>query len=527
MKSDDLPKRPAALRAPIDPEAIDPSEEVGVGSRRVRERRSTLTPDGRFTTGRLSGLTITGAIWVLSWPVMVESCLNSFVGLTDTALAARLGEAETTAIGAASYIMWFIGLIIMAIGVGATALISRAIGRGRLAVANTVLGQVVILSWVSGIFTGVLIALLADPAARMLSLSPAAEKAFDQYIFIIACGVPAASMLFCLIACARGAGDSIRPLWAMVWRNVVNMFVSWMLSGVELPLVGNPFPFNYGVVGIALGTVAGDLFASVMVLMMAINGTWGIRLRRKRLHPHWHTMRRLIRLGLPNFLETFGMWVGNFVVIILVGSLSIASAGSKELLGVHVVAIRIEAFSFLPGFAMGTAAATLAGQYLGAGSERLAKAAVWRCNLVAVAIMACFSAAFFFIPEQIVQLISDQQAHIEQAPDLLRVCALVQIPFALAIVFRSALRGAGDVTVVMVITWVTTYAIRLPLAFFLSGADLVFRTSTGDVITLLTNPSPWHLGLTGLWMGLCGEIVLRAVFFSARYFHGGWMRVKV
>lgn len=527
MKPDDLLKRPAPLRPPIDPEAVDPSEEVGVGSRRVREKRSTLTPDGRLTTGRLAGLTINGAIWVLSWPVMVESFLNSFVGLTDTALAARLGEAETTAIGAASYIMWFIGLIIMAIGVGATALISRAIGRGRLAVANTVLGQVVILAWISGVFTGILIALLADPAARLLSLTPAAEEAFDQYIFIIACGVPAASTLFCLIACARGAGDSIRPLWAMVWRNVVNMFISWMLSGVELPVIGNPFPFHYGVVGIALGTVAGDLFASIMVLSMAINGTWGIRLRRKRLHPHWHTMRRLVRLGFPNFMETFGMWVGNFVVIILVGSLSMASAGSKELLGVHVVAIRIEAFSFLPGFAMGTAAATLAGQYLGAGSDRLAKIAVWRCNLVAVAIMACFSAAFFLVPEQIVELISGQPSHIAQVPSLLRVCAFVQVPFALAIVFRSALRGAGDVTVVMGITWITTYAIRLPLAFFISGADLVFRTSTGEAVTLLHNPSPWHLGLTGLWIGLCGEIILRAVFFSARYFHGGWVRVKV
>lgn len=527
MKPDDVIKRPAALRPPIDPEAIDPSEEAGVGSRRVRERRVTLTPDGKLTTGRLAGLGMGGAIWVLSWPVMLESFLNSFVGLTDTTLAAHIGEAETTAIGAASYIMWFIGLIIMAIGVGATALISRSIGRGRVAVANTVLGQVILLAWVCGILTGVLIALLAEPVARLLSLTDAAEAAFDQYIFIIACGVPAASMLFCLIACARGAGDSIRPLWAMVIRNLVNMFVSWAFSGVELPLIGNPFPFHYGVIGIAAGTVAGDIAGSLVVLSMAIKGTWGIRLRRKRMRPHWHTIRRLVRLGVPNFFETFGMWIGNFFVIVLVGSLSMAAGASKELLGVHVVAIRIEAFSFLPGFAMGTAAATLAGQYLGAGSEKLAKKCVWHCNLVAVAIMTIFGFAFFFFPEPIVRLISAQPAHVEQAPQLLRICALVQIPFALAIVFRAAMRGAGDVRVVMAITWITTYAVRLPLAFFISGADLVFRTSTGEAVTLLHNPSPLDLGLAGLWIGLCSEIVLRAAFFTARYVQGGWMKVKV
>lgn len=534
MSSKDVPRRPAAVRPPIDPETLDPSEEAGVGSRRVRERRSTLSPDGRLTTGRLAGLSMPAAIWVLSWPVMVESFLNSFVGLTDTALAAQIGEAETTAIGGASYIMWFIGLIIMAVGVGATALISRSIGRGRVGVANTVLGQVVLLSWILGIFTGLAIAFGAPLVSRLLSLSPEAAHAFSQYIFIIACGVPAAAMLFTLIACARGAGDSIRPLWAMIVRNIVNIFVSWSLSGVEIYGIANPFPFDLGVIGIAAGTVAGDIAGSLIVLSMAIQGNWGIRLRRARLKPHWHTIRRLVRLGVPNFLETFGMWIGNFFVIVLVGSLSIASAGgqsagesARELLGVHVVAIRIEAFSFLPGFAMGMAAATLAGQYLGAGSARLAKLAVWRCTLIAASLMGTIGAAFFLMPEAIVRLISSQPIHVELAPDLLRVCGVVQIPFAVAIVFRAAMRGAGDVRVVMAITWITTYVVRLPAAFLICGADLAFRTSDGHVLTLLKNPSPLDWGLTGLWIALCGEVALRSVFFTARYLHGGWLRIRV
>lgn len=527
MAFDPFFRRKPPARPPLDPETLDPSEEGGVGALKVRLPRSRLAPDGTLATGRLAGLSLNTAIWVLSWPVMVESFLNSFVGLTDTALAAQIGEAETTAIGAASYIMWFIGLIIMALGVGATALIARSIGRGRQAVANAVLGQTVLLSWVSGVATGLFIAAAAGPVAGLLSLSPQASEAFNDYIFIIACGVPAASMLFTLIACARGAGDSVRPLWAMVLRNVVNIVVSWALSGVDIYGITNPFSFDMGVKGIAIGTVAGDVAGSLLILSMAVSGTWGIRLRRHRLRPHWHTIRRLIRLGVPNFLETLGMWVGNFVVIILVGSLSIASGTNAELLGVHVVAIRIEAFSFLPGFAMGIAAATLAGQYLGAGSEALARRAVLRSTFVAIAIMACFGAAFMLFPRQIVSLISEQPAHLERAPDLLRICGAVQIPFAVAIAFRSAMRGAGDVRFVMILTWFTTYGLRLPAAFLLCGADLALRTSTGQTITLIPNPSPLEWGLNGLWLGLCGELVLRGVIFAARFFHGGWMRNTV
>lgn len=527
MKDESKQHRKAPVRPPIDPQGIDPSEEGGVGALRVRERRSTLSADGRLTSGRLAGLTMGGAIWALSWPIMVESFLNSLVGLTDTVMAASLGEAETTAIGAASYIMWFIGLIIMAIGVGATALISRAVGKGRAGVANAVLGQTVLLAIVSGILTGIFIAFAANPVARLLSLSPDAQRAFDQYILVIAAGVPAASLLFTLIACARGAGDSVGPLYAMVFRNVVNIVASWLLSGVSIYGFQSPLGLDLGVIGIAMGTVAGDIAGAVMVLGMALRGKWGITLRRRWLRPHWHTLRRLIRLGVPNFLETCGMWVGNFLVIILVGSLAIAQGGNAELLGIHIVAIRIEAFSFLPGFAMGAAAATLAGQYLGAGSAKLAKAAIWRCTLIATAIMAAFGFAFVLIPAPIVALISTQPLHLEQVPLLLQICGAVQIPFALGIVFRSAMRGAGDVNVTMWITWVMTYFVRLPAAFLLCGADLMFSTPSGGSVVLIPNPSPFEFGLPGLWIGLCGELVIRGIAFGARFLHGGWARVRV
>ncbi len=35
------------------------------------------------------------------------------------------------------------------------------------------------------------------------------------------------------------------------------------------------------------------------------------------------------------------------------------------------------------------------------------------------------------------------------------------------------------------------------------------------------------LGLKGVWMGLCGEFVIRAALTSARFLHGGWKRISV
>jgi Na+-driven multidrug efflux pump len=98
----------------------------------------------------------------------------------------------------------------------------------------------------------------------------------------------------------------------------------------------------------------------------------------------------------------------------------------------------------------------------------------------------------------------------------------VQVPFAVSLVLRGALRGAGDVKAAMVLTWVTTYLLRLPMVYMFSGVNLPLPGGG-----IFENPFPWHWGLTGVWVGLCAEIVIRAALFWARFAQGKWARARV
>lgn len=484
-----------------------------------------------------------GAIWVLAWPVITESYLNSLVGLTDTMLASQLSEAATDAIGVASYFVWFIGLITMALSTGATALVSRSVGKHRIATANAAVGQTFVLAMVSGVIVGTLMALAAPLISTLVNLEGEAKEAFVGYLRIVAIGVPMSSVLFSGIACLRGAGDSLRPLWAMAGCNLVNIVVSFVLAGVPLrtsELIGGEtvtrtivpavLDNGFGIYGIALGTLAAHTVGAVIITIMLVVGRGGVTLKRRRMLPHWVTMRRLVRLGFPNFLESLGMWLGNFVIVMFVGWLTVASrlnpgdTSGEGLFGAHIWAIRIEAFSFLPGFAMGMAAATLAGQYLGAGSPQLARTAIIRCTMIGAGVMFFMGLAFITVPAQIIGLFTAQESHLRLVPPLLIACGFVQVPFGIALVIRSALRGAGDVTVVMWITWIATYALRIPLAFFISGADVY--ALDGETM-LFENPSPLNYGLTGLWIGLSIELALRGMLFAGRFLHGGWSKARV
>ena len=89
------------------------------------------------------------------------------------------------------------------------------------------------------------------------------------------------------------------------------------------------------------------------------------------------------------------------------------------------------------------------------------------------------------------------------------------------------MRGAGDTRTVMMLTWLSTYGIRVPLAWLFSGVEIPLPG--GGVIP---NPAPLQANfdlspLAGLWCALCAELVIRFLIFLARFLHGGWTRQRV
>ena len=106
----------------------------------------------------------------LALPVLAEHLLHMFVGLNDTYLANHLSTdaaAATAAVGTISYIIWFVGLIVGAVGTGSTAIIARATGARHRSLANSVCGQSMSASIILGVATGVDLDKLADTSAWM------------------------------------------------------------------------------------------------------------------------------------------------------------------------------------------------------------------------------------------------------------------------------------------------------------------------------------------------------------------------
>jgi Na+-driven multidrug efflux pump len=217
--------------------------------------------------------------------------------------------------------------------------------------------------------------------------------------------------------------------------------------------------------------------------------------------------RRIVRVGIPSFFEGFAMWAVQLFVMHFIGLADRAHGGTGGLVGAHTIAVQWEAFSFLPGFAMGTAAGAVAGQYLGAGNAPMARRAIWACTGVGVAIMGSLGVVFMTQGNLLTRVISREPIHLDVVPKILLICGMVQVFFALAMVVRNGLRGVGDTTWILGITLVSCYLVRLPAAYLLGVT--------------------FQLGLVGIWLGLCGELVVRGLLFLARFVWGRWERLRI
>jgi len=485
------------------------------------EQEAITDDEGVIKAGRLAGKSMGQAIWILAWPVLLQQTMAAGVGFVDKLLAGHLpteiARAAMDGVGIGSFVGWFIGIAMTGLGVGGQAIIARGMGSGDIRESHRALGQSMLLSLAWGALVAVLMYAMAEPLARFSNLSPEATRDCVTYVRTLAYGIPFCGVMMVGGMCLHGAGEAHKPFQIAVWVNVVNCLASWLISGVTIRAFGaslpNPSPLDpheWGVFGIAAGSSVSYLVGAWLTWHVLRRGVKDLRLETAALAVERPMAWRIIRVGVPNFFEGLAMWTVNLLVLGFIGKaaeMGLGTSTKEGLVGAHIITVQWESFSFLPGFAMGTAAGALAGQYIGAGSARMARQAIWRCTLIGMGIMSTMGLVFIAFGEQLTRIISDDPVHIELVPKLLVAAGCIQAFFAFAMVVRNGLRGVGDTKWILAITVFGCYAIRLPLAWFL-GIHLGY-------------------GLVGIWWGLMLELAVRGTMFLARFKWGAWDKIRV
>jgi putative MATE family efflux protein len=403
----------------------------------------------------------------LATPIIGENLLQTLVGAVDTFMVARLGAAAVAGVGTSFEIVFFIISILSAIDIGATVLVSQAIGAGDQHRANEFSRQAIVWGLVLAIPVSIGIYLAAPRIIALFGTEPDVAEAAVTYLEIIAATSVALFLSFVCGAVLRGAGDSRTPLAAAVLANIVNFIVAYTL------IFGNfGFP-ELGVAGSAWGAAAGrGLGASYMLIAMArgkkaisLRGSWGWR-------PRVTMARQLFSLGVPAAVEQM-LSSGAFMVLLAV----VALIGTPAL-AAQQIAFTALSTAFLPGIAFSITATALVGQSIGARLPSHARKA-WIISLRwAITWLGIGGVLVYFLSERLMRIFSSDPEVVSSGVSALHALSFALPFWAVWFVSSGSLRGSGDTRTPLIVgastMWLSVLLAWIGVRWFDAGMGWVW-----------------------------------------------------
>jgi putative MATE family efflux protein len=308
----------------------------------AREARLTEGPIGR-TLARLTLPMIAGIVGMVAF------------NLVDTYFVGRLGTRELAAMGFTFPVVFIVNGIALGLGMGTSAVVSRAIGRGDFQeVRRLTTDSLALALLVAGLLVAAGLSTI-DPIFRLLGATPEILVLIRSYMRVWYPG-----MVFVVIPMVgnnaiRATGDMKTPAIIMLVAVAVNVVMDPLLIfGI------GPFP-RLELAGAAIATV----IARATVFCVA---SWVLCVRERmvtrampRLRAVWQSWGQLLYIGIPSATT-------NIIIPLGMGAVTrLVSAYGPEAVAGFGVATRVERFALTVVMALSSVLAPFVGQNWGAG----------------------------------------------------------------------------------------------------------------------------------------------------------------
>ena len=201
---------------------------------------------------------------VLAVPLLVEQLLEVTVGMADTMMVSRCGEAAISGVSLVDMINNLIIVLFAALATGGAVVVSQYLGAKERGNADKSAGQLLLLSGLSGVVIGVVCFVLARPMIRLFygSIDTDVLDAGVKYLQIIALSYPFLALYNGGAALFRSMGNS-----------KISMQISFLMNIINI--VGNAvciFGFKMGVDGVAWPSVVSRVVAAALIPLLHSGG---------------------------------------------------------------------------------------------------------------------------------------------------------------------------------------------------------------------------------------------------------------
>jgi putative MATE family efflux protein len=453
-----------------------------------------LKPAQRFDRSIVEG-PIGPAVWRLAWPTMLQNVIAGLQGIIDHVLVGNfVGYTANAAVGVSWQVILVVIVFTSSVFMGMGVLVARFAGANQPEKVNRVVYQAFLTAIALAAVMAVAGYFAAPALLDVVKAAPEVQREALPFLRTMFLGIVGLMLFFMLSGAFRAAGDPRTPLRLGVTMTVLTV----MFNLILIP--------KFGTLGAALGTVASStIVAAWGVSKLFAPGSVIHFHRGMDTKPDFAIIRSLFRFGLPTGVQGIAMNIAGLLLLRFIGSLAHSAAAQAA----YAVGYT-ELFSLITWTSVGLmgAAATIAGQNLGAGNPDRAAHGVAVTARFGLGVAAVIGLLFLTIPGRLLGIFGMTEPLVASiGSQLLRYLSLSGFFITVALSYTGGLQGTGDTRGPLYISIVSQIAVPI-------GICTVVQATRG-------------LHPADIWMAIVLGHLTRAALSVLRFRQGRWRNIAV
>ena len=391
----------------------------------------------------------------------MSHAFNAVGPIIDMIWVGKLGSASVAGVGVAGLLVTLLDQLKMGLDMGTRAMIARFIGANDTRGANHVALQGYVITISFAAIVGTLGALFSTQILRIVGLSPDVVAQGAPYLRIQFIGILTMGLVRQNEGTMTYSGDTINPMRiAIIYRLFHVALCPFLVFGWWFfPRLGTSGAAYTGIISACLGATLG--------LWVLLSGHTRLRLnfRNFRLDPN--IIWRILKIGVPASITGIQSSLGQVVLTKFIVPFGVAATAA------HSLIIQVTTFVNIFGAGLGTGTSILASHNLGAKQPKRAEKSGWVGVSLYTATMVVGSLIVWFFGKNVIAIFNKEPDVIEVGKVFLEIQIITYLVSGFSSVLQQCLNVFGDTLMVMLIVLFGTFAVQIPLAYFLSQSTVL------------------------------------------------------
>ena len=403
-------------------------------------------------------------------PLAATGILQQLFNAADIAVVGRfVGKNAMAAVGSNSPITALIISLFTGISIGANVVIAKFIGQKRMDGVKRAVHTALLFAFLSGIVFALLCEFISRPLLEIMSIP---DNVFDMallYFRVYVAGMPVILLYDFSSAIFRSRGNTRTPLICLLVSGIINVILN-LFFVIVIGMTVN---------GVALATVIANLISSALLIWFLMHEDSEVRFSFKNLGIDKHTLKEMIRIGLPAGLQGMVFAVSNMIIQSSINKLG------EDIMAASSAAFNIEIFAYYVINAFGQACTTFVGQNYGAGKPERCLKATKLSFLLDLAFTASMCTLILIFGKYLLLIFNDDPNVISMGVIRLRYILLAEVLNVVIEISSGCMRGYGRSLIPALICTGGICGVRIAWVY------TVFKQHSDFHILMITYPVSW------------------------------------